>query len=157
MKRNHEAMRAALARLEDDGRLTVDQVIAEAADPQSPLHSAFEWDRDKAARKYWEAQARELIRSFKVRVEVHDIIIRAPAYVPDPERSATYVSTIRLRGDEDRARDAAVAEFARAAAALQRAKTIAAVLGIAADIEMLHGQVLDLRQRVGMSVPAGTG
>jgi hypothetical protein len=148
MSDNQEAARAVLARLEEEGRLTVEAVIAEAQDPASPLHDAFEWDVEAAAQRHWEAQARKLIRSFKITVEVRNVVFKAPQWVPDPDVPAAYVSTVKLRSEADRARDVVCAEFARASSALQRAKAVAAVLGIDAEVEGLHERVLSLSDLV---------
>lgn len=48
--------------------LTPRMVVAEAADPESPLHPQFEWNNTVAATKYRDEQARRLIRNVVVRV-----------------------------------------------------------------------------------------
>ncbi|QAZ45972.1 hypothetical protein [Mesorhizobium sp. Pch-S] len=45
------------------GELTPDDVLTDAANPNSPLHSFFEWDDTEAARLHRLAQARGLIRA----------------------------------------------------------------------------------------------
>lgn len=47
-------------------RLTPALVLAEAEDPNSPLHALFEWNDSVAADRWRLQQARELIRSVKV-------------------------------------------------------------------------------------------
>ncbi len=47
-----------------DGRLLPADVVKAAEDPESPLHSDFEWDDSEAARKFREQEARTLIRAF---------------------------------------------------------------------------------------------
>jgi hypothetical protein len=49
------------------GELTPERVIADAFDPNSPLHALFEWDECKAADQYRLVQARALIRAVVVR------------------------------------------------------------------------------------------
>ena len=44
------------------GRLSPEDVVQEAADPDNPLHPHFEWDDAAAAHKYRLDQAREIIR-----------------------------------------------------------------------------------------------
>lgn len=44
------------------GKLLTQMVWAEAVKEDSPIHKAFTWDVDKAARERWAEQARELIR-----------------------------------------------------------------------------------------------
>lgn len=50
------------------GDLTPDLVVGAAADPNSPLHSHFEWDNGKAAVEWRKHQARQLIQTFKLHV-----------------------------------------------------------------------------------------
>lgn len=42
-------------------RLKVEEVILEARNPRSPLHSYYDWDIRSAARKHWVAQTRQLL------------------------------------------------------------------------------------------------
>ena len=48
------------------GRLSPEDVVQEAADPENPLHPHFEWDDAAAAYKYRLDQAREIIRITRV-------------------------------------------------------------------------------------------
>ena len=56
-----------------DGKLTADTVVAEAADPASPLHRKFNWDDVSAAHQYRLEQARKLIASVKIIVDGHPV------------------------------------------------------------------------------------
>jgi len=47
---------------EERGKLTPAIVLAEATDPEHPLHDKFEWDDSVAAEKYRLAQAAQLLR-----------------------------------------------------------------------------------------------
>jgi hypothetical protein len=49
------------------GELTPDGVIADARNPNSPLHTLFEWNDSDAAHQYRLVQARALIRAVVVR------------------------------------------------------------------------------------------
>lgn len=53
-------------------------VVAEAEPPKAPLHAAFEWDDSKAAQRWREDTARNLIRSVVI---VRENDERAPMYV----------------------------------------------------------------------------
>jgi len=53
---------------ETTGELTARGVVDRARDPQSALHSKFEWDDSVAGEKYREAQAYRLINRYKIRV-----------------------------------------------------------------------------------------
>lgn len=153
MSQNTE-IKAILVEMEAAGQLNAAAVVESARDPASPLHDRFEWDDGLAAEEHRKAQARALIRSIKIRVETHNISLRVPAYVADPEQDSGYVATARLRGDEDRARDVLVTEFARAASALARARAIAAALGMEDEIDTLRGQIIELGDRIAQP-PAG--
>lgn len=48
------------------GRLTPDDVVEVARDPQHPLHNRFEWNDSTAAEQWRRTQAQELIRSVRV-------------------------------------------------------------------------------------------
>jgi len=52
--------------LERRGELTPSVIVEEARPDDAPLHDYFEWDDDVAAEFHREAQARRLVRSFKV-------------------------------------------------------------------------------------------
>jgi hypothetical protein len=51
---------------EQRGRLTPDDVVLAARNPEHPLHNRFEWDDNAAAVAWRHSQAQELIRSVKV-------------------------------------------------------------------------------------------
>jgi hypothetical protein len=50
-------------------KLTAELVVAEAVDPNSPLHKTFEWDDSVAAHEYRLEQARSLIRRIHINVD----------------------------------------------------------------------------------------
>lgn len=54
------------------GRLTPATVVAEASNPQHPLHKEFDWDDASAARKHRLEHAARLIRLVKVKVVTPD-------------------------------------------------------------------------------------
>src|SRR5260370_41485799 len=65
------------------GSLIPREVVAEAADPDSPLHDQFEWDDNVAGDRFRRIQAARMIRSVKLRVTtetasgaVHDVQVR---------------------------------------------------------------------------------
>ena len=150
-----EQVKAILSQLEAAGTLTADTLVAIAADPASPLHAHFEWDDAVAAHRHRQEQARVLIRSIKMQVTHHSLIFEAPTFISNPSLGGGYISLPRLRRDEEASRDAVVAEFARAASALSRARTIAAALGLEDEIEGLREQVIGLSDRIELGA-AGT-
>src|SRR5215207_3908418 len=68
-------------------RLTPALVLAEAENPDSPLHALFEWRNDEAAEKWRLHQAQQLIRSVKV--------VYKPATGTDPAKSIRAWHAIR--------------------------------------------------------------
>jgi hypothetical protein len=146
--------RAALLALADarQGRVTPYDIVDAARDPDSPLHSAFTWDDAEAAHQHRLDQARYLIRRIHVDITVGNRLIRIPAFVRDPAmdvRVPGYVHLSRLRSDEENARDAVLAAFARAARSLQHARDLATVLGIERDVDELLVSIAEVRTRVG--------
>jgi len=137
----------ALAELHQ-GRITPEMVVEAARDPNSPLHTAFTWDDAQAAHEHRLAQARVLLRRVRVEIETGARLIRVPYFTRDPEaapREQGYLTLPRLRTQEDVARAALVAAFARAARALQDARDLAEALGIGEEIDALRRDVLRLR------------
>lgn len=137
----------ALNALAVDGRLTPDDVVAEARKKDSPLHEYFAsrdcWDAKKAQAHYCVDIARELIRSIRVEVTTSNFTVQAPAFVRDPSAGAGqgYATLSRLRSDLDVAREAVMAEFSRASSALARARAVAVALDLANEIGELREQV----------------
>lgn len=148
-----EAVRQVLQAIAErnGGRITADEVVAAARHPESPLHDLFEWDAGKAAMEHWRERARQIIRSVKVIVRTDVTTVRTVGYLRDPERESDeqgYRSIAAIRTDADLAREVCVAEFSRAAAALRRAKDIAAALGVGDEIDTLIEGVETIRARV---------
>ncbi len=130
-----------MAMADAKGGLLMPEAVVEAARPEdSPLHECFTWD-DRIAGEAWRLQeARVLIRTVRVDVRVERIVVAAPYFIRDPTQGQAqgYRSLGRLLNDDERAREAVVSEFQRAAGALKRAKIIAAVLGLEGEIETVE-------------------
>lgn len=138
----------ALAALERDGRLTVDDVVDAARDPDSPLHGEFEWDDTVAAELYRRTQARRLIVTVRHRSVENARIIVAPAYVRDASAATGqqgYTRTISLQDDQDKARATVLNELERVAAHLARARAIAAAIGLDGEFAALEGRFLEVK------------
>lgn len=150
---------AARDRLRDleqkHGKLTANIVVADAQAVDSPLHSYFEWDTHKAARRYRLIQARALIRSVRLNVRTEKTVVSTVAYIRDPSaapREQGYLSVSKVRTDKDVARDALVDEFARAAAILRRARELAVAFDMSGEVDAVVSQVDTMRTRVVASV-----
>lgn len=64
-----------------EGYCTPAQLVAVAADSDSPLHRLFTWDEAKAASRWREHEARQVIGSLSVTVKMGDSESRAPAFI----------------------------------------------------------------------------
>ena len=144
--------RSWLRKLEDkDGRLTPEAVVEAARSEDDPMHSYFEWDDAKAGEKYRVDQARTLIRSVRVEVEVGERVVKTVAYVRDPSVSDDaqgYRAVRRIAADPDDARAALVAEFARAASALKRARDLAVAFDLAEQIGEMVERLTKMSENV---------
>lgn len=154
--------------MDDDAKKEVEDLAAQLGDKLTPaavlnaakqagtaLHAYFEqrgaFDPTKAMERYGLIIAREVIRSCKfiVRTETHTF--KVPKFVRDPEAAKGeqgYVSVARLRTDEDMAREALVAEFARAGAVMARAQNLAAAFNLSDEIAAIREQWMGLSQRM---------
>lgn len=75
------------------GEITPDDVLEDAKNPNSPLHSFFEWSDTEAARQYRLQQARGLIRAVVAvytREDEGKPAVRTKAYVHVPEVGAPH-------------------------------------------------------------------
>jgi hypothetical protein len=149
----------ALRELERENRLLPADVVEKARDPDSPLHSHFEWDNTAAAEKYRLVQARTLIRTVKLMVTVHDVPVSVSYYVRDPEadaQQAGYRSVVSLRSEEDAARNAVIDAMKRVSNAVRHAKELAAVLGVAGDLETIDSLARGVSRRIEAEGPSAT-
>lgn len=131
MRKLTEEQIAHLRSMEVEGRLTPDQVIADARrEGGSPLSSLFEWDRDKAAYAHWLDTARAVIREVHVIVTTTTEVVNVVRYVSDPNRGREqgYISLFAVSSDDDK-RGVIVTEIDRSIGAIQRAHAIAVALG----------------------------
>lgn len=142
---------------QENGQLDPVAVVESARDPNSPMHSFFEWDDTEAARQYRLGQARQLIRRIKVEVTVRDVPLQVVRYVRDSsDQSNGYRNILRVRDDVDIARDALLDEMMRVEKAARRARAVAAVLGTAADVEQIIAIANGVRQQASITdQPAG--
>lgn len=96
-----------LLRQEHHGELTPRDVVEDARNPTSPLHSFFEWDDSEAAEQYRLQQARGLIRSVVAIYTRPDLpAIRTKMFVHIPEPGAQHyreASHVMSRADTRKA------------------------------------------------------
>jgi hypothetical protein len=129
----------AIAALAAAGALTAPRVVEEARDESSPLHAHFDWDDTTAAHKHRLEQARTLIRRVRLEVTVHEHVFRVPAYVHDPARDKEggYLATPKLANDRDMALRVLRQEVARVRGCLDRARKVAAAVGMGSTMEAM--------------------
>lgn len=126
------------------GSIEPDQVIADARNPKSPLHSYFDWDIERASMEHWREVARRMIRSVEVERIIHKKTVKTIAYIRDPCKTSSeqgYISVDVLRDDEFHAKRALISEFDRAEAALRRALEVAKALELERDVARLLRQL----------------
>ena len=87
-----DIIKSELERLFLEGLLRPADVVEAARDPESPLHSHFEWDDTEAAEKWREEQARQLIRNVRIEVGTSSpVLVRAFVSLPvDRQNGAGY-------------------------------------------------------------------
>ena len=143
-------------RIEKAGRLTPSMVVAEAENPECPIHDYFEWDDAKAGHAYRIEQARILIRRIKIEVETIDsedmaVKVQVSNYVRDPVRKWNeegYVSLEQIRREPENAKLMVIGEFVRAEANLKRAKDLAKVLGEEPRVSKAYRTVKKTREYI---------
>lgn len=102
-----------------DGHLTPEQVVKEAENEASPLHSHFEWDDTEAARKFRLVQAHGLIIRCKVDIELTaDKVIRTRQFVHRADQG-DYAAAMDVLADERQA-DLVLAQARRELATFKR-------------------------------------
>jgi hypothetical protein len=133
----------------EHGGITPDAVVSDAKQQDSPLHSLFEWNVQKAAAKYWIETAREVIASVTLIVTTTTHTLRAPNYVRDPSATGQgYRSVVALKSEPERAREVVIATLDVAAGHIRRAFDLAETLGVEKDIDQLLEQIVGLRRKI---------
>ena len=145
---------ARLLKLAAAGTLTPEAVVADAKPAKSLLHGEFEWDDKIAGHKFRLDQARDMIASVRVYIELKTEVVVAPCYIRDPDAAANeqgYQSVANLRNDKDRALDALISEAGRAAAYMGRVRALAVALDLEDQVDDIIGQFAAFRSRVVVS------
>jgi len=74
-----QAQRQRIHELENSkGQITPQRVVQDAKSKKSPLHALFDWDRQRAAEKWWLHQAREILGSVTVPVSSQGSKVNSP-------------------------------------------------------------------------------
>lgn len=145
-------LEAILERLErENGKIRAEDLVAEAEHPDSPIHDMFEWNDRKAGHAFRIVQARHIISGVRIERSVRSVTVTVPAYVRDPDSPADeqgYRSLVNIKSDEDRARGVLIDEMKRVGAAVRRAKNLAAVLGVEADVATIESIAEAITSRI---------
>jgi hypothetical protein len=134
-----DAVRERLASLEKNGRITPEDVIEDAKNPDSPLHSQFEWDQGKAAHAHWVETARKLIRGVRLVRHVESRLVSSVAYVRDPTCAANqqgYRSVVSVKTERQLAEEVFREEVRRLVALTRRVSELATMLGMKEDLDI---------------------
>lgn len=145
---NTEAEKAVNELYTQEGELDPERVIEVAKDPDSPLHSCFEWNDTRAGHAYRVLQAKRLIRKVRYTYEEGTVKIAVPKYLqkPSAKEKGKYTETTSLRSREDERREALSREFSRVSSALERARQVATALGWETEgIEALQSRTESVR------------
>jgi hypothetical protein len=119
-------------------QLLIDEVLADARHPDSPLHAEYEWDPVKAHPDYLKWVTRDLIRSVRVEVITRESKVSTVVYVHDPRvgpQEQAYTAAATLRSEPAAAREALVAECKVALAYLRRARDVAVAVGLEGEVD----------------------
>ncbi len=135
MRLNNEQIEH-LQTLERGGRLTPEEVVADARKKSSVLHGLFEWDVKAAADAYQLLQAAAVIRSVKVVITTSTREFRIVRYISDPAPPPRGYQPFELMSDAARV-DAIVVEARRATGHMRRAANLAEAAGLGSDLTAL--------------------
>jgi hypothetical protein len=140
------------------GHIEPDHLVEAARDPASPIHDQFEWNDRRAGELYRRDQAQQIIRMVKVEIEIEDRTLVIPYYVSDPDRpvgSHRYVEIDRAARNHETARSVMLDEMRRISAAINRARGVAAALGLDALLDELFRQVAGVVTKIDPPPPRG--
>jgi len=130
-----------------DGLLRIERIVEAARDPDSPLHSHFEWNEGKAAHRYRLGQARVLVRAQRIDVRVGPVVVPAAHWVLSAKVVGAYQPLAEVERSSDAARVLILNELSRVGGALGRARNMAAVLGLEDEVDSLLASLAGLKER----------
>lgn len=133
--------------------LRPEDIIADARNPKSPLHDAFEWDDTKAAHAYRLQQARRLIREIRIDVTYDSHEITAPVYVQDTRRDKGYVAAEDLKTNRQHAAECLARRLRACYSDLAANRELANELGLSDAFDKFLDGLEKLRELVGAAQP----
>lgn len=145
------AQRLRELEVQSDGNLQPSAVVQDAKKESSPLHSFFDWNKDRAAEAHWLDQARKLIRCFRYISTIETTKVSVPYYVRNPKVESHvqgYLATSTLISEPETGVKVVLHELACAKGLLVRAAKLAMAAGIKADVSLAISVVNDLRDKL---------
>lgn len=85
----------------ENGGLRPEDVVEDARDPESPMHSWFEWDDTEAAEKYRCTQAYYLFRNINVVLTVNEEEVTTRAFYNVVVKERVYVTVGKVLTEDD--------------------------------------------------------
>jgi hypothetical protein len=135
---------------DSDGVLSTPNVVEAAKNPNSILHSYFEWDNEQAANKHRLEQAAKLIRSFKVSIVVTSHKMVVPLYVnhPSPSHPRSYLPLAEIKQDAVLSNGVILDEMSRIENAIKRAMAISCELNLQSEFEEMLEKILEIKTKI---------
>ena len=135
---------------DSDGVLSTPNVVEAAKNPNSILHSYFEWDNEHAANQHRLEQAAKLIRSFKVSIVVTSHKMVVPLYVnhPSPSHPRSYLPLAEIKQDAVLSNGVILDEMSRIENAIKRAMAISCELNLQSEFEEMLEKILEIKTKI---------
>jgi hypothetical protein len=85
MNLNQEQIECVNSFRNRDGNINAHEIVKEARDKASPLHTLFDWDINRVHERYLVSRAEEIIRSCPIHWEEDKKVVLVPKYRHDPD------------------------------------------------------------------------
>jgi hypothetical protein len=128
-----------------DGIIHKRDVVEAARDPDSVLHTEFEWNEKILVQQALEERAAELIRQCRSIVKLGERELIFPTYLAHPRSpDPGYIQTITVAKSEGLKRLALEAEIVRIKSAVQRAAGLAMLFGLESRFEDVLREIAEI-------------
>ena len=131
--------------------VSAEELLAEAAAPEHPLHGDFQWDDSAAAHAWRMQQARAIVRTVQVATITDMVPISCVAYVRDPalsSRQQGYLAIDAVTKKSEEARSIIHMLIHRIRTHVENARSVAGALGLMDEFELLLQQVCAIEQKL---------
>ena len=133
------------------GIAEADVVVQEAKNPKHILHQCFDWDDSRAAHKHRLHEARQLIASVQVEIQIDDVMVSAISYVHDIRKGRGgqgYVSIDALAKRREDAQQTILLELERIEGCIKRARSIANGLALGEFLEVALANIVQAKIKI---------